>query len=185
MTTIVRETDPITVIREYDVVMVPTNIYGELNGLFGSAIKKEYPDISDVNMKQPYGDWRRMGTRITVRKQNEPTVTLMYVYAKNGKLPAFLYPEHFKHALQTANNEFKGKKALISGFTTDERYGGMEPEEMVKVLDANAPDMDIYLFVNNGTNNAKKHKYYKGKNRRTPHKQRIVRELFRKGGIHQ
>lgn len=131
----------------FDVVMFGTNIYGEMNGGFQKEIVEKYPYVRDENIRQPYGDLRRLGTRLTIHRGDDPIFTILYMCAqgKGGRVNGFR-KDSYIHALQTANNEFKGKRVLspiIGGSMWD---GKQDKGEMISLLDTYVPDLNLFIF---------------------------------------
>ena len=148
MVTILKDINPIDETDNYDVIMLGTTIYGEMTQGFQKEMADKYPNVNEANMHQPYGDLRRLGTRLTVREKDKPIITLLYICCKEGRKKYTLQMQHLIHALQTANNEFKGKRVLSPIIGTSPWDGGSNREEMIKLMEHYTPDLNLFLFDN-------------------------------------
>lgn len=149
MLTIINGFKTIDEVVRFDVVMFGTNIYGETNGGFQKEIVEKYPYVRETNIKQPYGDMRRLGTRITIHKDCDPIITILYICAKvNGSSINGFYRDSFIHALQTANNEFKGMRVTCPIIGASNWDGKQDKTDMMKVIEDNTPDLNLFIFQN-------------------------------------
>lgn len=136
-------------VHKFDVVMFGTNIYGETVGGFQKEIVEKYPYVRDENIKQPYGDMRRLGTRLTIHKGSDPIITLLYICAKaKGNRMNGFYRDSLIHALQTANNEFKGMRVTCPIIGTSNWDGKQDKTDMMQLIDDNTPDLNLFIFEN-------------------------------------
>lgn len=148
MVTIINNITPINETDNYDVVMLGTTIYGEMTQGFQKEIADKYPNVNEVNMHQPYGDLRRLGTRLTIREKDKPIITLLYICCKEGRKKYALQMQHLIHALQTANNEFRGKRVLSPIIGASPWDGGRDADEMINIMERYTPDLNLFLFNN-------------------------------------
>ena len=147
MVTLINDRDPIDEVENFDVVMLGTTIYGEMQYGFQKRIALKYPYVEQENRVQPYGDLRRLGTRLTFNVKGDPIITLLYICAKVGKKKYSLHKDKFIHALQTANKEFKGMNVLTTAIGTMKWEGGLTFEESRLIIEENTPELNIYLFT--------------------------------------
>lgn len=107
---LIKGVDPIYEIDKYDVVLVGTSVYDLLVNGFQFKMGNRYPHIVEANHSQPYGDLRRIGTRLTLVREGCPTISLLYVcgYPKRG-LKTLDY-NALEECLRASVAEFRGKK---------------------------------------------------------------------------
>lgn len=147
MVTLLESNKPIDETDNFDVVMVGTSIYGEMVWGFQNLLAKKYPYVNEANMVQPYGDLRRLGTRLTFRKPGDPVISLLYICGKGPMNKKYmLYEDKLIHALSTANKEFSGLRVLSPILGSSPWDGGMEREDMLRVLDEHTPNLNLFVF---------------------------------------
>jgi hypothetical protein len=147
MLTIINGYNTIDETGRFDVVMFGTNIYGEMNGGFQKEIANKYPYVREENIKQPYGDLRRLGTRLTIHKGDDPIFTILYMCAKaKGSRINGFYKDSYIHALQTANNEFRGMRVVCPIIGSSNWDGKQDKMEMLPLLEEYTPDLNVFIF---------------------------------------
>lgn len=144
MMTIVKDKDPIWDTDDFDVVLVGTSVYNQLNGGFQSKIRYKYPFIDEENRKTKYADYSKMGTRITVG--NEPSISLLYISGNYKTLSTTLNYEALEKCLQTANAEFKGKKVVTTVLGSTRFDGRGDKEKCLKIIEENTSDLDLTVY---------------------------------------
>jgi len=143
---VIKGIDAISETDKYDVVLVGTSIYGMLTNGFQREIRMKYPYVHDENIKQPYADLRRLGTRLTLRKEGNPTISLLYVCKYPMSTMEYLDRDALKHALLTADAEFAGKRVMTTVIGTSKYDGNCDKEEMLRIIDENVEKMDLYVY---------------------------------------
>lgn len=146
MVTLIHDIQPITETDRFDAVMLATTIYGELENGFQKEIAEKYPYVNEANIKQPYGDLRRLGTRLTIHKGSDPTITLLYTCCAKGQFKYALDMDAYIHSLKTANNEFKGMRVLSPIIGATKWDGRLSVKEALDILEENTSDMNLFIF---------------------------------------
>lgn len=144
MMTVVKDKDPIWDTDDFDVVLVGTSVYNQLNGGFQSKMRYKYPFIDEENRKTKYADYSKMGTRITVGK--EPSISLLYISGNYKTLSTTLNYEALEKCLQTANAEFKGKKVVTTVLGSTRFDGRGDKEKCLKIIEENTSDLDLTIY---------------------------------------
>lgn len=144
MMTVVKDKDPIWDTDDFDVVLVGTSVYNQLNGGFQSKMRYKYPLIDEENRKTKYADYSKMGTRITVGK--EPSISLLYISGNYKTLSTTLNYEALEKCLQTANAEFKGKKVVTTVLGSTRFDGRGDKEKCLKIIEENTSDLDLTVY---------------------------------------
>lgn len=144
MMTIVKDKDPIWDTDDFDVVLVGTSVYNQLNGGFQSKMRYKYPFIDEENRKTKYADYSKMGTRVTVGK--EPSISLLYISGNYKTLSTTLNYEALEKCLQTANAEFKGKKVVTTVLGSTRFDGRGDKEKCLKIIEENTSDLDLTVY---------------------------------------
>lgn len=143
---IIKDKEPIFEVDKYDVVLVGTSVYGILTNGFQGKMANRYPYIVDENLKQPYGDLRRLGTRITITKEGYPTISLLYIsgYPKKG-LHSLDY-EALDKCLKTAAMEFKGERIITTVLGDTQFDGEGNRRRILNMIDRAFEGMDIDVY---------------------------------------
>lgn len=144
MLNIVKDKDPIWDVEDFDVILIGTSIYNQLNGGFQSKIKYKYPIIEETNDKTKYADISKLGTRITI--QGEPTLSLMYICNYPSPKRDTVDYDALVRCLKTANAEFKGKKVLTTLVGSSNFDGNGDKEKCLKIIQENTQDLDICVY---------------------------------------
>lgn len=145
---IIKDKDLIWEVEKYDVILVGTTIYCMLSNGFQSKIRYKYPHVEKANEQTPYGDQRKLGTRLTVEpiEDGHPTISLLYIARYPHSKRVFLDYESLENALATANAEFKGKKVATTVLGITPFDGNGERERVLKIMEENTKDLDLDVY---------------------------------------
>ena len=143
---LVKGKDAIFETDKYDVILVGTSVYDLLTHGFQGKIGKKYPFVLDANHKQPYGDLRRLGTRLTLEEDGSPIISLLYVcrYPKKG-LHSLDY-EALRKCFLTSAAEFKGKRIITTIIGSNEFDGEGDREKILRMMRRIFKDIDIDVY---------------------------------------
>lgn len=143
---IIKDVDPIFSADKYDVILVGTSTACSLASGFQGKIIRKYPYVDEANDKQTYRDNRRLGTRLTLKKDGNPIISLCYISKFNmAKKPTTNY-ESLENCLATANAEFKGKKVMTTVMGSTKLDGMGDKEKCLEIIEANTKDLDIDVY---------------------------------------
>lgn len=138
--------DAIYEVERFDVVLLPTTIYLALNGGLAGKMRYKYPIIQVLNDKQPYADFRRLGTRLTIPIEGGPIVSLIYCCeSPNTKKPYINY-EAFERGLRTAAAEFKGKRIMCTWMGSGRWDGNGDRERCFKIMEECLGHLDVTVM---------------------------------------
>ncbi len=144
MLKIIKDKDPIWETDKFDVILIGTSIYNQLNGGFQSKIKYKYPIVDEKNRETKYADFSKLGTRITIN--DTPTISLMYICGyPRPKIDTVDYDSLTK-CLLTANAEFRGKKVLTTILGSSQFDGNGDKDKCLKIIKDSTKDLDITLY---------------------------------------
>lgn len=138
--------DAIFEVGKYDVILVATTVYSMLHGGLGMKIRYMYPEVEDINNKQPYGDLRRLGTRITIPVNDGKEVSLLYCCNYPTSKQSYLDLEALEHCLMTANAEFKGKKVMCDVLGATKFNGNDNKEKCLELIGKCLTDVDLTVY---------------------------------------
>lgn len=131
---------------KYDVVLVSTTIYSMLHGGFAMKVGNKYPEVTEENDSQPYGDQRRLGTRISVKTNEGPIVSLMYCCQYPTSKKTFIDYEALEKCLRTANAEFKGKKVMCDILGATRFNGNGDRDKCLELMDKCLSNVDLTVY---------------------------------------
>lgn len=144
MLKIVKDKDPIWETDKFDVILIGTSIYNQLNGGFQSKIKYKYPIVDEKNRETKYADFSKLGTRITIN--DTPTISLMYICGYPRPNIDTVDYDSLTKCLLTANAEFRGKKVLTTILGSSQFDGNGDKDKCLKIIKDSTKDLDITLY---------------------------------------
>ena len=144
MLKIIKDKDPIWETDKFDVILIGTSIYNQLNGGFQSKIKYKYPIVDEKNSETKYADFSKLGTRITIN--DTPTISLMYICGYPRPNIDTVDYDSLTKCLLTANAEFRGKKVLTTILGSSQFDGNGDKDKCLKIIKDSTKDLDITLY---------------------------------------
>lgn len=158
MIKIIKDKDLIWDAENFDVVLVGTSIYCTLGNGFQSKLRLKYPIIEKENDKTPYGDYRKLGKRLTISNKNMPTISLMYICDRGKYNRTVIDYEALENCLRTANVEFENKSVVTTVLGASSFDGNGDKEKCLEIIEKCTPNLDltIYDYEQLSTNEEKK-----------------------------
>lgn len=144
MLKIVKDKDPIWETDNFDVILIGTSIYNQLNGGFQSKIKYKYPIVDEKNRETKYADFSKLGTRITIN--DTPIISLMYICGYPRPNIDTVDYDSLTKCLLTANAEFRGKKIMATIIGSSQFDGNGDKDKCLKIIKDSTKDLDITLY---------------------------------------
>ena len=144
MLKIIKDKDPIWETDNFDVILIGTSIYNQLNGGFQSKIKYKYPIVDEKNRETKYADFSKLGTRITIN--NTPIISLMYICGYPRPNIDTVDYDSLRKCLLTANAEFRGKKVVATILGSSQFDGNGDKDKCLKIIEDSTKDLDITLY---------------------------------------
>lgn len=137
------EDEPIYHTDEYDVILVPMNIMYNFSDGFLFRLKNKYPEVEDADATTGFGDYRKLGKRVNVGK-----ICLMYVFrpTKDFKREIMDF-EALENAMKMINNEFYGKKVMVSNIYGTAFVKKRSNLEVKRILEENNSKIDLYVYT--------------------------------------
>lgn len=148
MINFVRNKDLIWETDNYDVILVGTSIYCMLSNGFQGKINLKYPFLEEENNKTSYGNLKKLGTRITINKENTPIISLMYICKHPHKTREFISYDALEQCLRTAMAEFKGKKIATTLLGCSVFDGNGDREKILGIMEdcTKGYSLDVYDY---------------------------------------
>lgn len=131
---IIKDKDLIFDTDQYDVILVGTSIYCMLTNGFQSKMALKYPFIEKRNNELPYGDYKKLGTRLTCQDGNSPIISLMFICNYPNKKRVSIDYNALTNCLSTALNEFKGKSIATTVLGSSEFDGNGEKDKIIDII---------------------------------------------------
>ena len=144
MLKIIKDKDPIWETDKFDVILIGTSIYNQLNGGFQSKIKYKYPIVDEKNRETKYADFSKLGTRITIN--DTPIISLMYLCGYPRPNIDTVDYDSLTKCLLTANAEFRGKKIMATIIGSSQFDGNGDKDKCLKIIKDSTKDLDITLY---------------------------------------
>ena len=144
MLKIIKDKDPIWETDKFDVILIGTSIYNQLNGGFQSKMKYKYPMVDEKNRETKYADFSKLGTRITIN--DTPIISLMYICSYTMPNVETVDYDSLTKCLLTANAEFRGKKAMATILGASQFDGAGDKDKCLKIIEDTTKDLDITLY---------------------------------------
>lgn len=148
MINLVRNKDLIWETDNYDVILVGTSIYCMLSNGFQGKINLKYPFLEEENNKTSYGNLNKLGTRITINKENTPIISLMYICKHPHKTREFISYDALEQCLRTAMAEFKGKKIATTLLGCSVFDGNGDKDKILNIIEdcTKGYNLDVYDY---------------------------------------
>ena len=145
MVTIIKDKEAIYDTEQYDVVLMGLSTHNIFMGSFQGKMAVKYPIVEKVNDSTPYGDIRKLGKCITIH-DNAPIISLMYICTYPSRKDNFIDYEGLRKCLETANNDFKGKKVMTTLLGSTKFDGKGDREKCLKIIEETTKDLDLYIY---------------------------------------
>ena len=144
MLKIIKDKDPIWDTDKFDVILIGTSIYNQLNGGFQSKMKYKYPMVDEKNRETKYADFSKLGTRITIN--DTPVISLMYICGYPRPNIDTVDYDSLTKCLLTANAEFRGKRVMATILGSSQFDGNGDKDKCLKIIEDSTKDLDITLY---------------------------------------
>ena len=144
MLKIIKDKDPIWETDKFDVILIGTSIYNQLNGGCQSKMKYKYPIVDEKNRETKYADFSKLGTRITIN--DTPIISLMYICGYPRPNIDTVDYDSLTKCLLTANAEFRGKKVMATILGSSQFDGNGDKDKCLKIIEDSTKDLDITLY---------------------------------------
>lgn len=132
---------------KYDVILVGTSIYCMLTNGFQSKMKYKYPFIEEINNKTNYGDYRKLGTRVTIKKDDSPIISLMYICGYPNKNKEYLDYNALEACLRTAEAEFRNKKIATTIIGCSLFDGNGKRDKCIDLINKIFKEIYVYDYI--------------------------------------
>lgn len=136
-------------IKEYDVILIGTNIYSNMAHGFQRKIMLNYPYVLDVNISTKYADKSKMGSIIECKKEGNPIFVLMFINEGNFRPDIkkdYLSYESLEKCMKFVNILYKGKNVACPFLGTSKFDGNGDKEKVLEILSNNSSNINLSIF---------------------------------------
>lgn len=149
MINIIKDIDLFDRVRDYDVILVGTNIYCNLSQGFQRKIMLNYPYVQEMNMETKYADKKKLGTILECKKNNNPTFTLLYITEGNFrpdiKKDTLSY-ESLENCIKIINILYRGKNIATTILGNSRFDGNGDKDRIMKIIEDNSKNVNIDIY---------------------------------------
>ncbi len=147
---IIKDVDLYPLVKDYDCVLIGTNIYSIMSQGIQLQVMLNYPYVYEENLKTKYADQEKLGTVLQCEKEGEPSFCLCFITDSYGFRPDlnkdFLSYESLEKCLKLVNILYKGKKIacpLLGGSRFD---GNGDKDRILEIFGKTITDVDITIY---------------------------------------
>ena len=136
-------------VRDYDIILVGTNIYCNLSQGFQRKIMLNYPFVQEMNISTKYADKKKLGTILECKKENNPTFILLYITEGNFrpdlKKDTLSY-ESLEKCIKLVNILYKGKNIACPFIGSSRFDGNGDKEKILEIIKKNSKNINLTIF---------------------------------------
>lgn len=149
MINIIKEIDLFDNVKDYDVVLVGTNIYCNLSQGFQRKVMLNYPYVQEMNMSTKYADKKKLGTILECKNEGNPTFLLLYITEGNFrpdlKKDTLSY-ESLEKCIKLINILYKGMNIACPFLGSSRFDGNGDKDKILKIIENNSKNVNITIF---------------------------------------
>lgn len=150
MLTVIKDIDLMQDIGKYDVILIGTNTYCTLSQGIQRDIALNYPYVREDNLNTKYGDITKVGNILECKRDNEPTITLLYInrgypYRKKAS-DEYLDYDALEKCLKKVNNKYKDKKVATTLLGCSRFDGNGNKEKVLEIMDNTLTNVDVTVY---------------------------------------
>lgn len=149
MIKIIKDIDLFDNVKDYDIVLVGTNIYCNLSQGFQRKVMLNYPYVQEMNMSTKYADKKKLGTILECKKEDNPTFLLLYITEGNFrpdlKKDTLSY-ESLEKCIKLINILYKGMNIACPFLGSSRFDGNGDKDKILKIIENNSKNVNITIF---------------------------------------
>lgn len=149
MIKIIKNIDLFDNVKDYDIVLVGTNIYCNLSQGFQRKVMLNYPYVQEMNMSTKYADKKKLGTILECKKEDNPTFLLLYITEGNFrpdlKKDTLSY-ESLEKCIKLINILYKGMNIACPFLGSSRFDGNGDKDKILKIIENNSKNVNITIF---------------------------------------
>ena len=153
MISIIKDKDLMNDIDNYDLILVPTNVYCTLSQGFQREVALNYPYVRNINLRTNYGDINKLGSIIYCEddKQKEK-FCLLYICKgypprpKKGELMDYLSYDSLESCLKKINILYKGLNIASPLLGCSRFDGNGNKEKVMDIINNTVTNFNLTLY---------------------------------------
>lgn len=149
MIKIIKDIDLFGNVKDYDIVLVGTNIYCNLSQGFQRKVMLNYPYVQEMNMLTKYADKKKLGTILECKNEGNPTFLLLYITEGNFrpdlKKDTLSY-ESLEKCIKLINILYKGMNIACPFLGSSRFDGNGDKDKILKIIENNSKNINITIF---------------------------------------
>ena len=150
MINVIKDEDIYWHFREYDIILIGTNIYCTMSQGIQLKVMLNYPYVYEKNLETKYGDMDKMGTILECKSENEPTFCLCFITKGYNFRPDlekdYLSYDALENALKLVNIKYKGKKIACPLLGSSRFDGNGDKEKILNIFKKALTDVECTVF---------------------------------------
>lgn len=145
---IIKDRDLILDVKEYDVILIASNILCTMGCGFQYKIGVNFPDVKIANLMTKYGDIKKLGT---VQACVVDNIVFCLCYISKGNFGAKRYVDSIdydslKNCLSLVNHNFQGKRVACTMMGCDIFECCGDRNKVLELLSNELKDCDVYVY---------------------------------------
>lgn len=149
MIKIIKDIDLFYNVKDYDIVLVGTNIYCNLSQGFQRKVMLNYPYVQEMNMSTKYADKKKLGTILECKNEGNPTFLLLYITEGNFrpdlKKDTLSY-ESLEKCIKLINILYKGMNIACPFLGSSRFDGNGDKDKILKIIENNSKNINVTIF---------------------------------------
>lgn len=150
MINVIKDEDIYWHFREYDIILIGTNIYCTMSQGIQLKVMLNYPYVYEKNLETKYGDMDKMGTILECKSENEPTFCLCFITKGYNFRPDlekdYLSYDALENALKLVNIKYKGKKIACPLLGSSRFDGNGDKKKILHIFKNTLTDAECTVF---------------------------------------
>lgn len=150
MINVIKDEDIYWHFREYDIILIGTNIYCTMSQGIQLKVMLNYPYVYEKNLETKYGDMDKMGTILECKSENEPTFCLCFITKGYNFRPDlekdYLSYDALENALKLVNIKYKGKKIACPLLGSSRFDGNGDKKKILHIFKKTLTDAECTVF---------------------------------------
>ena len=150
MINVIKDEDIYWHFREYDIILIGTNIYCTMSQGIQLKVMLNYPYVYEKNLETKYGDMDKMGTILECKSENEPTFCLCFIAKGYNFRPDlekdYLSYDALENALKLVNIKYKGKKIACPLLGSSRFDGNGDKKKILHIFEKTLTDVECTVF---------------------------------------
>lgn len=150
MMNVIKGVDLFDHFKEYDVILIGTNLYCTMSQGIQLKVMLNYPYVYDRNLETKYGDNEKLGTILECSSKDEPTFCLCFITKGFNFRPDlgkdYLSYEALEKCLKLINIKYKGKRVACPLLGSSRFDGNGDVDRIYEIFNRCTDNIDITIY---------------------------------------